>query len=247
MARTHGTGDRPIQTGNIAGSRHLRVSSVEHPASARFAVTVFFAFWVAFLSCFGPATVALSASQPPNTLTVGEQNWIPPRLARQHPLEIIIIKPEGSCPEDFQSRSDFNLTAQQGPDLLRVCAEDSALLIYPRIWTGSEGTDLVIRTQRSCAPVAILINDLDDGINYSDFDPSSQSPKIRSPRMPAQTKQATFRVRASRRHRTTVDLSAGCRFCGVTVLGRSPPPSLIGHQEIDSRNSQTRAPPPSLP
>lgn len=246
MARTQVTGEGPLPTGYIAGYRHLRLSSVYHPASVRFAVTMFIAFWVTLVSCFGPATQALSASQSPNAFTLGEQDWLPPLLAREGHLEIVIIKPEGSCPEDFQTRFDFNLTAQQGPDLFRVCAEASALLIYPRIWIGSEGTDLVIRAQRSCAPIAILINDLDGGFDYSDFDPRSHSPKIRSPRMPAQSKQATFIVRARRTHRSIVDLSAGCRFCGVTILGRSPPPSRTAFHEIDNNTSQTRAPPPSL-
>lgn len=247
MARSLATGDRPLQNGRIAGFRQTFLPDANRSDTARFAVTMFIALCLALLSCLGTPTQALSASQPPNAVTQESQDWAPARLAREGPLEIVIIKPEGSCPEGFKSQLDSHLGAQQNPDFLRVCAETSALLVYPRIWNGSDGTDLVIKSQRSCVPIAILINDVGDGSGDVDFGPRFHSPKLTSPRRSGQNNQQTFLVSARRTHRSIVDLTFAGRFCSVAASGRSPPPSPAEFQEIKAKNSQTRGPPPSSP
>lgn len=247
MVRTQEPAHWPLQTGTFTAARQVCLPVIGNLAHKRFFVAVLFVLLVALLSCLAPTAQPAPGPGQTSSPALDSQDWAPARLAREAPLEIVIIKPEGSCPQGFLSAFNFYLGAQESPDFLRVCADASALVIFPRIWSGSDGTDLVIKGQRSCLPIAILINDSGDGLGDVEFDPRSHSPRIRSRRMPAQNKQQIFIFRARRTHRSLIDLTAGCRFCGVTVLGRSPPLSPDEFQQNDTVNSQNRGPPSSIP
>lgn len=245
MARAQAMADGSLRTGGIAGLQRIWFCLVHRLVSVRPVLTVFFALWAAVLTGLGPATAVASASQTLKAPTLQEQEWLPTVLTREGHFEIVIIKPEGSCPSGFQSRLDFNVSSPAGPDFLRVCAEAPGLLIYPRIWSGSEGIDLVVMSQRSCVPIAILVNNIDNGLAYVDFDARSHSPKLTSRRTPLHNQHETFRQSFRRTHRSTVDFTARRHFCGVAVLGRSPPPSHAEPQRNCRNQSQTRAPPQS--
>lgn len=243
MPRAQAVGHWFLQTGSITGCRQRFRTAADTLARAHFTGTVFFTLCVTLISCLGPLTQTASCSQPPATPQQENQDWAPALLAREAPLEIVIIKPEGSCPEGFRSRLNFDISAQQGPDFQGVCSEASGLLVYPRFWSGSEGTDLVIETQRTCVAIAILVGNISNGPAYLDFDVRVQSPRIKNRRIPVQNKQETYILRARRTHRSVVDLAANFHFCWLMVVGRSPPPSPAELQRIDSIHSQTRAPP----
>lgn len=245
MTRAQAMTDRSLRTGGIAGLQRIWLCPVHRSVPVRPVLTVFFALWAALLTGLGPATTVASASQTLKTATPQEQEWLPTILTREGHFEIVIIKPEGSCPKGFQSRLDFNVSGPEGPDFLRVCAEARGLLFYPRIWSGSEGIDLVVRSQRSCVPVAILVNNIDNGLAYADFDARSHSSKLTSKRAPLHNQHETFRQSFRRTHRSTVDFTPWRHFCGVTVLGRSPPSTHAEPQRACRNQSQTRAPPQS--